>query len=105
MAYRVEISRLAETEALEAFVWKGEQLGMQAATRWYNGLMQAIYSLQEFPHRCPLAPESDVFEEEIRQLLYGKRSDTYRILFSIRNDTTASIPHIRHGAQGRLGNV
>jgi hypothetical protein len=33
----------------------------------------AVLSLPEFTERCPLAPEAEYFDEEIRQLLYGRR--------------------------------
>ena len=57
MAYLVELSQTAETEVLEAFVWKGER-SFSAASQWYNGLMAAIASLEEQPKRCPLAPDN-----------------------------------------------
>ncbi len=53
------------------------------------------------PARCPLAPENDEFEEEIRELLYGKRQHRYRILFTIRGETVIVL-HIRHGAREHL---
>ncbi len=53
------------------------------------------------PHRCPLAPENEEFEDEVRQHLYGKRDNKYRILFSIM-DAEVQILHIRHGKRRRL---
>jgi len=100
MAYLVELSREAETEVLEAFVWKGER-SMEQANRWYNGLMDALNSLEEHPKRCALAPEDTTFREEIRQLLYGKGRDVYRILFTVRG-VVVSILHVRHAAQKPL---
>lgn len=101
MAYRVEVTREAQTEALEAFIWKGEHQSVEAATDWYNGLMETLYSLEEMPRRCALAPENEDFDQEIRQLLYGRRRDQYRILFTIR-EAIVYILHIRHGAMDRL---
>lgn len=97
MAYLVELSRTAEAEVLEAFVWKGER-SASAANQWYNGMMTALASLEDNPKRCPLAPDNDAFPEEVHQLLYGKRRDVYRILFSIRG-VTVYVLHVRHGAQ------
>lgn len=97
MAYLVELSRTAEAEVLEAFVWKGER-SASAANQWYNGLMTALASLKEHPRRCPVAPDQDAFPEEVHQLLYGKRRDVYRILFSIRG-VIVYILHVRHGSQ------
>jgi len=44
--------------------------------------------VQEDPGRCPIAPESGSFAEEIRELTYGKQKHKhkYRIIFSIRQD-------------------
>jgi len=83
MTYRVEVTDQAEAEAEEAYLWILER-APEAAARWWNGLEEAILSLEEMPARCPLAPENDELEEEIRELLYGKRQHRYRILFTIR---------------------
>ncbi len=57
--------------------------------------MNAIATLQEKPKRCALAPETDAFVEEIRQLMYGKSRNKYRILFAVREDAVF-ILHVRH---------
>ncbi len=103
MAYLVELSRAAEAEVLETFVWKGER-SLPAAHQWYNGLMEALSSLEEQARRCPLAPDNDAFPEEVHQLLYGKRNDVYRILFSIRG-VIVYILHVRHGSQRLFSSV
>ncbi|MCF2149353.1 hypothetical protein IQ276_023565 [Desmonostoc muscorum LEGE 12446] len=50
------------------------------------------------PSRCSLAFENYFFEQEIRQLLYGKGRNAYRILFTIVNDSV-EILFVRHAAQ------
>ncbi len=100
MTYRVITQPSAETGADQAFRWLYER-SPEAAVRWYRGLRQAIESLAEHPQRCPLAPENEQFEEEIRQLLYGRRRGVYRLLFTIEGDTV-SVLYIRHSAQDVL---
>lgn len=78
-----------------------EQESLDSAHQWAAGLMDAIDSLKTFPARCPIAPESRYFAQEIRQLLYGKGRSRYRILFTIKGDAV-SVLHIRHGAQDTL---
>ncbi len=98
MRYAVNIMPAAEVELEEAYDWlaaRTEQYGPQ----WYNGLLDAILSLEFNPAHCPLSPESKDAPEPIRQLLYGKRQHAYRILFTIREETV-SVLHIRHGARG-----
>jgi hypothetical protein len=60
--------------------------------------MDAVGSLSTFPARCAEAPESRFFDREIRQLLYGRGRNVYRILFTIQDDVV-SVLHIRHGAR------
>ena len=59
--------------------------------------MKAFRSLEKNPLRCPLAPESVFFKEEIRQLVYGQ----YRILFTVKGDTVYVL-RVRHGAMEYL---
>jgi plasmid stabilization system protein ParE len=73
----------------------------QYADQWFRGLMNTIATLQEKPQRCTLAVEHEIFPEEVRQLMYGKAKNTYRILFSIRN-MTVFVLYVRHGAQSPL---
>jgi plasmid stabilization system protein ParE len=71
--YRVITQPRAEAAAREAYLWLHEQ-SPAAAIRWYRGLREAIESLESLPQRCPLAPENEYFEEEIRQLLMKRRA-------------------------------
>jgi hypothetical protein len=63
-----------------------------------EGLYKTILSLENMPFRCSLAFENNFFEEEIRQLIYGKGRNTYRILFTIVDDSV-QILFLRHAAQ------
>jgi len=101
MKYEVEVADQAQIDAEEAYLWILERAPGDRATRWWNGLEKAVLSLEHMPARCPLAPEDSEFEEEIRELLYGKRQHRYRILFTIRAQTVI-ILHIRHGARDYL---
>lgn len=46
------------------------------ASKWLNGMLDSVQSLEENPHRCAYAIENGSVELELRQLLYGK----YRIV-------------------------
>ena len=63
--------------------------------------MEACHSLETMPQRCGLAPESEWYPGELRQLLHGKRGGIYRILFEVRGDIVY-ILRVRHGAQNLL---
>lgn len=69
-------------------------------------MLQAIESLSQIPKRCPLARENEYFSQEIRQLLYGRGRNLYRILFTILEEqevSTVRILHIRQASQQTLG--
>lgn len=83
MKYKIEISSLAESEADQAFLWILKSSSSEKARHWYQGLLKAIFSLSKMPKRCLLARENDYFSLEIRQILYGKGRNSYRILFTI----------------------
>jgi plasmid stabilization system protein ParE len=93
--YAVEITEPAEQNIEEAHDWLRAQ-SPEAASRWIDGLLGTIESLETFPLRCPLAPESADHEEEIRQVLYGR----YRILFVIRKQKVFVL-HVRHTSRDR----
>ncbi len=106
MKYRIEISSIAEAEADAAFLQLSQVTSPVKASQWYSGLMQAIESLSQMPRRCPLARENEYFSQEIRQLLYGRGRNLYRVLFTVleqQNMLTVRILHIRHASQQTIG--
>lgn len=88
-------------EAEDAYLYIARD-APEAAVLWFNGLVDAIYSLEDLPGRCLPAPEAEEAGREIRQLLYGKRSGRYRILFVITSDDVVKVLHIRHAARENL---
>lgn len=96
MAFRVEISPSALADAQEAFLYIQKDSSLNAE-EWYDGLVNAILSLENFPNRCPIASESEEIGREIRQLLYSR----YRILFSVTGDVV-QVLRIRHTARDWL---
>jgi plasmid stabilization system protein ParE len=104
MAYRCELTRWALLDADEAYEWIA-QVAPGRAARWYQGLLRAIETLTDNPRRCSLAPEAEDIGQEIRQLLYGRRSGVYRILFVIRDDSIVRVLAIRHGARRPLSST
>jgi plasmid stabilization system protein ParE len=106
MTYRIDFSSVAKAEADAAFLGFSQFTTAERAQTWYQGLIDAIVSLQEMPQRCPIAREDAFFSQEIRQLLYGQGKQTYRILFTVLEDQpvpTVRIVHIRHAAQKTIG--
>jgi plasmid stabilization system protein ParE len=99
--YRVVVTAKARAGAIEAFRWKAGR-SVRAAARWLAGLEKAIARLGKDPLRHPVAEEeSDWLGIPLRQMIYGKKPGTYRILFSIEGDTVV-LHDIRHAARGPL---
>jgi toxin ParE1/3/4 len=103
MAYLVELTRRAERDLTDLF----ERISASdsaAAAGWFNGLEQAIYTLERFPRRCPLAPEGKSAERRrLRHLLYGSRRDVYRVIFEIEERRKrVRVLTIRHGVMERF---
>jgi plasmid stabilization system protein ParE len=99
MAYRVEVSKNAETELEELYLWVVGRAPQQGA-KWFNGLERAILALDQHPERCPVAPENFDPDHPVRVLSYGRRPHVYRIFFIV--DHTAKVVrvvHVRRGAQ------
>ena len=76
MAYRVELTRGAEADLEELYLWVVERAPNQGAA-WFNGLEETIFSLDRHPERCPLAPEGFDPERPVRVLHYGRARHVY----------------------------
>jgi plasmid stabilization system protein ParE len=100
MVFQVEITPIAEAQIEAAYCWYRER-NSEFADRWFRNLMNVIATLQEKPQRCSLAIEYEIFSEEVRQLLYGKSKNIYRVLFTIRG-ATVYVLYVRHSAQAPM---
>jgi plasmid stabilization system protein ParE len=71
----------------------------ERAFAWFNDLAEAIYSLERYPERGAVTPES----RKLRHLLFGKKPTTYRVIYTVdKRHADVSILHIRHGARAPL---
>jgi toxin ParE1/3/4 len=68
----------------------------ERALSWFNDLAEAIYSLERLAERGAVVPKS----KRLRQLLFGKKPDTYRIIYTVdKRSRAVNVLHIRHGAR------
>jgi mRNA-degrading endonuclease RelE of RelBE toxin-antitoxin system len=73
----------------------------ESAAVWFNELSEAVYSLEKYPERGPIIPES----KKSRHLLFGKKSNTYRIIYAIDERKSAvNVLDIRRSARAPLSN-
>jgi len=93
----------AQRDIAEAHLRLAEQTP-DAADRWFDAIYDTIGSLEIFPERAPLAPESEFFNVEIREIFHGHRQHKYRILFTVSGNEV-HVLHVRHGARLALGEI
>ena len=99
--WNVIVELPALRDIAEAHLWLAER-EPDAAVRWFNSIYDTIGSLEIFPERCPLAPESEFLNSEIREIFHGRRQYKYRILFTV-SEKEVHVLHVRHGARLALG--
>jgi plasmid stabilization system protein ParE len=103
VSYQIEISSVAEAEIDAVFLRLSQAASPDSARQWHDGLLKAIASLSTMPNRCAIARENEYFSQEIRQLLYGKNRNAYRILFTVLEEfSTVRIPHVRNSSQSAI---
>jgi toxin ParE1/3/4 len=101
MTYRIVVTARARADAVEAFRWIAEK-SPTAAVRWSAGLQKAIAKLSTLPERNPVAEDdSEQVGITLRQTLYGRRPNVYRILYSVEGDTVV-LHYVRHSARGPI---
>jgi plasmid stabilization system protein ParE len=87
MAFRVDISPRAFNDLDEIARYIKQQASSEQAEEWFNGMIAAIQTLEDLPHRCRVADESEELGQEVRLLLYGKRKRQYEgVLFGAREN-------------------
>ena len=106
MAFRVEISPRAFNDLDEIAEYIKQRGSFEQAQKWFNGIIAAIRSLEDLPHRCPVAEESEELGQEVRLLLYGKRNRRYKVYYSVQQTMpstgTVRVFHVRHWARRSL---
>ena len=111
--YAVIVSDRADMDARDAHQWLQENVSPDYADRWLEGLARAFEGLAVMPRRHAVAPENDLYDVEVRRMLYagpskrrGRSSNTYRVLFHVIEPTeddpegVVRILHVWHGARG-----
>ena len=86
MTYHVILQRLAVQDLDDAFVWAARKAPVTAA-RWFDRFQAALQRLDTNPQRCPRAREQHLVDIELREILFGKTPNVYRVIFMIDRDT------------------
>ena len=97
MIFKVKLTQNSSLDIESIYLWL-KASNPTYADRWFKSIMNAIATLQDKPRRCTLAKENENVPQEIRQLIYGKSRQKYRIIFTIVEDFVY-ILYVRHSAQ------
>ena len=93
MAYKVLVSRLAERDIEQAFIFMGDR-SPRAANTWLDNVQQAITSL------AALIPENTRLNSHYRHLIHNN----FRIVFQVNEERkTVSVIRVYHSARQPLG--
>ncbi|HEY2380826.1 MAG TPA: type II toxin-antitoxin system RelE/ParE family toxin [Terriglobia bacterium] len=89
--YAVAFEESAQADVRESYDWGCRVWGKSEAQRWVRQLRSVVLKQQRVtPKGFPIAPESDEFPEEIREVIAGR----YRVLFTIIGHTV-HVLHVR----------
>ena len=92
--YRVEFSEPFEAD-MDAVYLRLSRVSAESAHQWQAGIIDACFSLSQFPRRCRLARDSEDFQQEVRQLNYRYRRKIYPVLFTIFEGSDDSSGEVR----------
>ena len=95
MKHKVEMSGPAERDLEDAYLWVRDDASTAVATEWRLGLYKKIESLETFSRRFGYAFEHFYSPIELRQAIYF----SHRIIYTIEDDSTVLVLHIRHAAR------
>lgn len=85
MTFRIELGLEAKRD-LWGYYQFASQHSIPDAIRWMERFEAALSTLGERPERCSLSRESRRMQVELRDFLFGKRPNVYRVVFVIDGD-------------------
>jgi plasmid stabilization system protein ParE len=82
--FEVHLSDSAKLDLRTNVDWWSENRSEIEAERWYDAIMEAIYSLERTPRRCIAAREAERLGVKLKNLWFGMSSkQTHRVLFTV----------------------
>jgi plasmid stabilization system protein ParE len=100
LAFRVDITEAALPDAENFVEYVSREKGDTVeAERWWNGLLDALFSLEHSPGRGSLVAEAALRTRELRQILY----QSHRIVFHVDEQReVVRVLRIYHGSRRAL---
>lgn len=101
MLYQVSYTTKAVADINSILEWFDAQSAKEAGDRWFIELHAKIETLEHQPQRYSIVPELSMPEVELRELLFGKRANKFRVIFRIHHDRVFVL-RIWHGARDQI---
>lgn len=95
MTHRLVVQRLARRD-LEEYYFSAARRAPHTAARWYERFKEAIRRIAQSPRRYGFAPENRKVQIELCQLLFGRRPNVYRAIFTVEPEVVRVL-RIRRG--------
>jgi plasmid stabilization system protein ParE len=100
MIFLVHITVAAEHDIDETLAWMVKR-APTAAARWHAALRKKVQSLENKPQRFPLAAEAEWLKIDLHEMLFGRRRNVIRILYTIDGEVV-TVHHIRRATRDWL---
>lgn len=102
MAYKVSLQERAKADIQNIYQYI-EAYSYILAKKWFVDIKDKISSLSTMPYRYSIIPEVNLLGDELHQLVCGKRTACYRIIYRvIEQDKEVRILTVRHAARKPL---
>lgn len=101
MRHDIRTTPRAEADIDSYVIWVQQLISPASSARWHERLRSKIRTLENHPGRYPLAFEAAELGIELREMLFGRQRQVYRILFTIDGQTVI-VHRVRHAAQNWL---
>jgi toxin ParE1/3/4 len=82
MSYRLVLQSAARRDLEEYYYWAAKH-APETAAKWYKRFQESLRGLTKNPKRYALAPENGKVDFEIRQFLFGRKPNVYRVIFTV----------------------
>ncbi|RUL89473.1 type II toxin-antitoxin system RelE/ParE family toxin [Tautonia sociabilis] len=101
MIYRVVIQPGAERDIQQAARHVlARSRSPSAALRVARGIRAKLVALKSHPLSCPIDPDSDAYGSEARLLVFGRRPDRFRVVFTVKSRTVHVLAVTQPGLRG-----
>ena len=99
MEYKIELQEQAKDD-IRAIYQYVSGYSYVLAEKWYQAIKLEIASLKTMPYRYALSHEAKTLQHELRQIVFGKNTACYSIIYRVIEDSKEiRVLTIRHASR------